>query len=262
MHDKQPTYERAAVTEHPAELLARKHGFENLAHLAETLPRGAEVIDVGAGASQFGSEVGSLRPDIHWTNFDINYRDEALLEEQCKIAPDNVEYIAGDATRLTDYYAPSTFDATFSYGLLPHLSLEQGTLAKEAAMAMHAITKVGGLLSVGPRNPLNNLIALRSGVSVRAVKDSEDNTEAYGRLILEETKLPRVNAYAQKLMNDVATPFFGTTRYVRRDDGAPKIMHPESGEYVSRLSPKGLATMGRLAVAIARQATTEKKRKK
>lgn len=71
----QTVYEKAITTDRSAEMLACKHGSEGVAQLAETLPQGARILDVGAGASPFGKEVAILRPDISWTNFDYSYQD-------------------------------------------------------------------------------------------------------------------------------------------------------------------------------------------
>jgi ubiquinone/menaquinone biosynthesis C-methylase UbiE len=243
-------YEQAVTTDRPAEMIAVKHGFESVAHLARTLPQNARVLDVGAGASPFGKEVSALRPDITWINFDYSYQDLAILDEVSKDAPDNVQHVAGDATKLSDAYEPESFDAVFSYWLLPHLSIDDPAPADEAAKAIFVVTKIGGLMSVGPRVNHKRLPSLKSGKAIHVVKSDTLDADSFAEQIVAETKLSKRGRYTQKLANEVATPFFGTTRYAKREGRVPKVFHPESGEYVSPFSPKGVRTAGRLAVAV------------
>lgn len=260
MTEQLTVYEKAVTTDRPAEMLAHKHGFESVAQLAETLPTDAKVLDVGAGASPFGKEVAALRPDITWVNFDYSYQDPAILGEVSKDSPANVEHVAGDATKLGESYEPETFDAVFSYWLLPHLSIDDPTPAKEAAKAIFTATRTGGLMSVGPKASQKRLPSMKSGKAIQVVKEPGQDADSYAERIVAETKLPKVGRYTQKLANEVATPFFGTSLYARREGRIPKVFHPESGEYVSPFTRKGVRTAGRLAVAMARHAVQQRKR--
>lgn len=255
----QTVYEKAITTDRPAEMLAYKHGFESVAQLAETLPQGARVLDLGAGASPFGKEVAKLRPDISWTNFDYSYQDPAILEEVSQDAPANIEHTFGDATRLADTYEPESFDAVFSYWLLPHLSIDDPEPAKQAARSIFAVTKTGGLMSVGPKASQKRLPSMKSGKAIQIVKDEQLDADSYADKIVAETKLSKSVRYTQKLANEVATPFFGTTRYGKREGRVPKIYDPKTGEYVSALTRQGAGTVGRLAVAMAKHAAKERK---
>ena len=96
-------------------MLVHRHGFESVLQLAESLPIDARVLDVGAGASPFGKEVSTLRPDVTWLNFDYSYQEPAILDEVSKYTPSNVQHVVGDATKLGETYEPETFDAVFSY---------------------------------------------------------------------------------------------------------------------------------------------------
>lgn len=243
-------------------MLAQRHGFEGVVQLAESLPTDAHVLDVGAGASPFGKEVAALRPDVTWVNFDYSYQDPAILDEVTKNAPDNVQHVAGDATKLSEQYEPKSFDAVFSYWLLPHLSIDDPEPAKQAARAIFDVTKTGGLMSIGPKASHKRLPSLKSSPAVRVVKDETLTADSYAERIVTETKLPKVGRYTQKLANEVATPFFGTTRYARREGRIPQVYHPESGEYVSPFTRKGVRTAGRLAVAMARHASRQRKQGK
>lgn len=261
MTEQQTVYEKAVTTDRPAEMLAHKHGFESVAQLAEMLPQDAQVLDIGAGASPFGREVAALRPDVRWVNFDYSYQDPAILEEVSKNAPANIEHVAGDATKLGETYDPETFDAVFSYWLLPHLSLDDTAPAKEAARAIFTATKTGGLMSVGPKTSHKRLPSLKSGTAIQVVKDESLKADSYAERIVAETKLPKIGRYTQKLANEVATPFFGTSRYAKREGRVPMVFHPESGEYVSPFTRKGVRTAGRLAVAMAHHAVQQRKQR-
>lgn len=261
MPENLTVYEKAVTTDRPAEMLAQRHGFESVTQLAESLPANASVLDVGAGASPFGIEVATLRPDVTWVNFDYSYQDPAILGEVTKNAPANVQHVAGDATKLGEHYEPESFDAVFSYWLLPHLSIDDPEPAKQAAKAIFGITKLGGLMSVGPKASQKRLPSLKSSPAVQVVKDETITADSYADRIVTETKLPKIGRYTQKLANEVATPFFGTTRYARRDGRIPKLYHPESGEYVSPFTRKGVRTAGRLAVAMVHHANSQRKAK-
>jgi len=254
-------YEQAPTTDRPAELLAVKHGYENLAKLAESLPPHAKLLDVGAGASPFGKEVATLRPDISWTNFDYSYNDPKILRDIEADSPANVTYLAGDATRLDENFAPETFDATFSYWLLPHLSIDSVEPAAAAARSMYAVTKTGGTISVGPKASQKRLPSRKLEPALRLVKDASMTAEQYGETIVAATKLAPVTRYAQKLANEVATPFFGTTRYTKHDKGkwAPQIYSPAQETYISSLSRSGIKTMGKLALRLATHAMQQRK---
>lgn len=261
MSENLTVYEKAITTDRPAEMLAHKHGFESVAQLAEMLPPNAQVLDVGAGASPFGKEVATLRPDVSWVNFDYSYQDPAIMEDVSEDTPANVKHVAGDATKLGEVYEPESFDAVFSYWLLPHLSIDDPSPAKEAAKAIFTATKTGGLMSVGPKASQKRLPSLKGGTAIRVVKDETLDADGYADKIVAETKLPKIGRYTQKLANEVATPFFGTTRYAKRDGRVPKVYNPDSGEYVSPFSRKGVRTAGRLVLAMATHANDQRKAK-
>lgn len=254
-------YKKAVTTDRPAEMLARRHGFKNLASLAGALPENAHVLDVGAGASPLGRDVSLLRPDISWTNFDYSYQNPQILEEVSDKAPDNVQHVPGDATKLDEYFQPESFDAVFSYWLLPHLSLNDPAPARSAAQGLFSVTKAGGLLSVGPKTASKGLPALKSGKAVQTIKTLYFTANSYADHITAATTLPTVGRYTQSLANEVATPFFGTSRYAKRAGPLFRVYHPQSEQYVLPFGPKGVITAGRLAIALARYASERRKTK-
>lgn len=246
---------KAPTTGRSAELIAGKHGFEDLAKLAETLPHGARVLDVGAGASPFGREVTALRPDILWTNFDYSYRDPAILDEVSAGAPGSIKYAAGDAMKLVEVYEPESFDAVFSYWLLPHLSIDEIEPARQVARGIFAVTKPGGLMSVGPKSA-----RIRLGNAVQVVKDEDLTSDEFVNRIVAATRLPQPTRWLRGATNEVTTQFFGTSRYMKRGDRhVRRVYHPETGSYVSALSPRGISTFGHLAIAMARHAARHNK---
>ncbi|MCB9823046.1 class I SAM-dependent methyltransferase [Candidatus Nomurabacteria bacterium] len=258
MHKTNTVYENAVTTHRSAESLARAHGFESVAELAEQLPEYAKVIDVGAGASPFGVEVAKLRPDITWVNFDYSYgADPEILKEVSIGAPSNVEYVAGDATKLTDVYEPETFDAVFSYWLLPHMSLDEPGPARAAAEAMYKVTKIGGRISIGSRN--DRLRRLFGGKD--QYNTESGSSEEFADKIVAGTKLSKSASYLQKLINETATPFFGTSRYAKREGKQKQIYDPKAGEYIPLSSKEGVKIRGRLAIELAKRAYINKRRK-
>jgi ubiquinone/menaquinone biosynthesis C-methylase UbiE len=262
MNENLTVYEKAVTTDRPAEMLAHKHGFESVSQLAETLPEGAHVLDVGAGASPFGKEVAVLRSDITWVNFDYSYQDPKILEDVSRNTPANVQHIAGDATKLEEVYDPETFDAVFSYWLLPHLSIDDFEPAKAVARAIFTVTKPDGLMSVGPKVSQRKVPSLKSGPAIQIIKSGDLSAENYADTVVVATKLPKVARYTQKLANEVATPFFGTSRYAKREGRIPKVYEPESGNYITPFSRKGVRLAGRLAVATTQHAHQARKERK
>lgn len=248
-------YEKAVTTGRSAEKLAHRHGFKDVDELARFLPQDAQILDVGAGASPFGKTVAALRPDVTWTNFDYSYHNPTIFDDVTKDSPDNVNHVAGDATRLREIYEPDQFNAVFSYWLLPHLSINEPGPAKAAAEAMFTITKPGGLISVGPKSHRRLLPAMKSGPAIRVIKNKSLDSESYADRIVDQTTLPKTGRYTQTLANEVATSFFGTTRYAKRDGLILRVYDPKSDEYVLPFGPRGTITAGRLAIALARHAS-------
>lgn len=135
------------------EFFSTKHGFANLAHLQKWLPENAHVLDVGAGYSPLGTEVARNRPDIRWTNVDINYNSSFFSHAQpiLEAAPENLTYEQGDATKLTQLYGRRTVDCVFSYWLFVHFDKLNPAVGIKAAKECLNVTKQGGLVSIGPR---------------------------------------------------------------------------------------------------------------
>jgi ubiquinone/menaquinone biosynthesis C-methylase UbiE len=248
MAENLTVYEQAVTTDRPAEMLARRHGFKNLEQLANSLPEGAQILDVGSGASPFGREVAKRRPDITWVNFDYSYQDPSILEEVSEDKPDNLTYVAGDATKLTDYFEPEQFDGVFSYWLMPHLSIDDKEPALKVAKGIFEVADKGAYISVGPKK--QRFPSPLGGKAVQVIKSRKLDEESYADRIVEETMLSPLSRKVQKASNEVATPYFGTSRYAKGRGLRMKVYHPKSGEYLSQFHPNTIYTLGKLALKL------------
>ncbi len=249
MVERQADYELAPTTERSADRIAKAHGYGGFSQFAHSLPQGAKVLDVGSGASPFGRKVAALRPDISWTNFDYSYHDPAILEDISQDAPSNLQYIAGDATHLDQVFEPESFDAVFSYWMVPHLSLDDPQPARTAVRSMFDLTKKDGVISVGPKLSFKDKTALAPGKSYRIVKDDSVNEGSFVDTVVDLTKMRGVSRRLQKRANEIIIPTLGTTRWKKRKGTLTYVYHSGSGDYVYQYSPKGLQTLGKLAIA-------------
>jgi hypothetical protein len=132
--------------------LAKQYGFDSAVRFADALPEKAIVIDVGAGISRLGHFVTKHRPDITWVNADLAYANPEMLAEASKDAPDNLEFVAGDVIAFSPelHSFRGKADRVYSYWMMPHLSLNNMTLAEKAAGTMWELLKPGGQLAIGP----------------------------------------------------------------------------------------------------------------
>jgi SAM-dependent methyltransferase len=247
-------YEKAVTTERSAEKLARRHGYNNVVQLAESLPPGALVLDVGSGASLFSNAVAMLRPDAAFVNFDYSYNNPAILADVVKDSPANVEYVPGDVIKLGEIYDPESFDAVYSYWLLQHLSLDDPEPAMVAARAIFEATKPGGLISIGPIKNGHRLPSMRPQRTFRIIKDDSTDADAFAEAVVAATRLQGAELRLQRFSNEVATPFFGTTRYTKQQGRIPHVYDSENGDYVSPISRRGVSILGDLALVAAQHA--------
>lgn len=233
------------------------HGYPNVNVFAESLPEGANVLDVGSGDSEFGKTVAELRPDVSWTNFDYSYRDEDALAKISKGAPDNIKYVAGDSTKLSEMYQPGTFDAVYSYWMMPHLSIDDMGPALAAAKAMFDVAKPGATISIGPVPGDGLFSSVRYGKAYGVTKDGGMDAEWFARMISSKTKLPRLARFTQKTANEVVTPTLGTSRWSTYERPIPRVYDPKTRGYVSPFSGRGVGVASELFVAAARYMNAE-----
>lgn len=144
-------YEHSVMTNRSPELLALHYGFKDLEEFIDNVPKGARVIDIGAGFSSLGAKVAGLCPDVSWTNVDQHY-DQPEVKEiiENQVTPPNLEFVAGNALDLERQFGAEKFDLALSYWMLPHISVVDRNLGVVAARQMLEITKEGGRLMVGP----------------------------------------------------------------------------------------------------------------
>lgn len=153
-------HEFVPISARSAEQLATHfYGFSSVEELAQGLPNDAQVLDVGAGRSNFGKTVAGLRPDITWINGDVQYPwlHDCEVEEIFRGKPDNVHYVTLDILRPC--LQEGTFDRIFSHAMLPYIELTERKLAHRAVMNMASALRDGGLLFLGRKC---NLPARRS----------------------------------------------------------------------------------------------------
>jgi len=238
------SYGHIITTIRTADELARFHGAASAEEFAESLPSNIEVLDVGAGDSALGHDVAGRRPDIHWTNLDFSYHDPLALNRLQSRAPQNLQFVAGDATRLQEQFEPGRFDTVLSYWLLPHLSVDDRWLTIEG---MAYVAKTGGLISAGPT--LNEPISLSlldpdiQSRTVQIVKPSPNEAGLSERLadMAVRTQIPPRARRWFLAYHHAATTVIGTNRREQRDPqtGALLTYDADHDTYVPKTSLRG-----------------------
>lgn len=247
----QTSYEQAPTTNRSAGFLAARYefsGIRKLAKLAEKLPLEATVLDVGAGASPFGKAVAKRRPDITWINLDYSYHDSAILKEVTEDTPPNVQHIAGDATKLHEHFDPESFDATFSYWLFPHLSLESPEPARLAAKSILNVTKMGGSMALGPVSNDIPYLSLIPPTTFRTTKTPywEAHPDVFANLATHLTELTDGGKRMARIHNQAGQEIFGTSRRFKGKGPFKAVYDPEYGDYVSIFSSRGTELLYRV----------------
>ena len=84
------------------------------------LPRGARVLEVGAGGGQLALEVARTRPDLDWTGLDLSPAQVARATRRAAQAgvAGGVRFVEGSALDLP--FADRDFDAVVSIGSIKH----------------------------------------------------------------------------------------------------------------------------------------------
>jgi len=154
-----PLYKKAAITASTAEFLVKAYGASSVEAFSKALPQSANVLDVGAGDSELGRVVAGFRPDITWTNLDIEYSPSVLSRLE-NGAPRNLKFMNADILD-SNSLPKNSFDRVYAFWILPHLGLEDPLLVKTAMVNMLGFLKesTASELVVGP------LVAKRTGQS-------------------------------------------------------------------------------------------------
>lgn len=249
---EEPIYKLAPTTDRDAELLAKRHRFDSLASLTQFLARGANVLDVGAGLSNFGVTVAASRPDIHWTNFDYSYNDPSILDRAQADAPENMSFVAGDAIILSQLYQDEQFDAVFSYWMFPHLSIGSELPAEDAARQIYRVAKQGALICIGPNTDKRPFPLFHEKKSIHVYKDEAGEEGGFAEKLVRATKLGPLMRYVTRIDNIVGTATVGTTAGIQKGRIIPRIYDQRSDTYVSPFSDRGARVVGKVALAISR----------
>lgn len=238
-----------STTDRTADVLAYRHGYKSLKNLAESLPRHANALDVGAGASTLGKEVAKLRPDIHWTNLDYSYYDKQILQDASQGTPPNLKFIAGDAAKLDEFIKPASMDVVLSYWLFPHLASYDRETALIAASQLYKVAKTGGLMLVGPSKSPFFRHPHPWGKSWRIVKTKDITADFYSHEILRLTNLSSVDHRIRDVLNVAAYEVFGTSYYVKGGNIFTRMVYnPASGKYIPAYSPQAIYLIGKFLI--------------
>jgi SAM-dependent methyltransferase len=173
--------------------------------LLDAAPRGARVLEVGAGPGFLGEAAQRLRPDLRWIATDLH------------VAPWNA--LAADAGRLT--FADRSFDAIFGLDVLHHLASPADFFC-EAARALRAAGRIALVepwitpfswpiyrfvhqescrLSVDPWRPFPaaGKDSFDGDAAVPWKMARETSRERWSELGLEPPRVVRLNAFAYLL---------------------------------------------------------------
>ena len=113
----------------PAHQLVHLHRVDVLArHLADLLPRGGSVLDVGAGDGRLANRVAQLRPDLRLSGVDVLVRDDAQIPVR-----------QFDGTHLP--FESDAFDAVIMIDVVHHAT-DQRALLREAARVASGVVVI------------------------------------------------------------------------------------------------------------------------
>ena len=193
-------YELAPTTARRARTLSRKFHFPGVKAMADSIPEGGAVLDVGSGLSNLGKVIAGLRSDISWTNADLMYDHRSIVTRARFNAPPNLGLVAVNATELVEEFGRAKFDRVFSWWMMPHINMESMLEAEDAAMNMLLVTKPDGVLAVGPDLSFGS----KQEAFVTHVPDSEEYFAHTASEIADRTRLPISKSVYQELYNEIA----------------------------------------------------------
>lgn len=249
---KLANFERYPMTASSPDFLAAVFGGGTIEEFGISLPENAKVVDVGAGLSTFGATIASMRPDIRWTNLDINYDRAHVSNSACKTlvnqAPGNVRYVAGNIVGLPEIL-DEHYDRAFSYNLVPHM-LRVDQLA--GRLALHNIVRlVGpeGIAVVGPGSAKTTDISKRRVYRLSA----GTRTSEIDDVVRSLTSSKLANTYHKAVWASGVAAYPGDRFDV--DETARVVLSDDGGQTQYKLlSRNGLALSSRLvagAVSLA-----------
>lgn len=244
-----PLYELAPTNGMFADKLAKYYGYESATALANSLPIGARIVDIGAGISDFGKVIATARPDVSVTYFDLRYNNAGLLAKAHGENPlPNISFVQGNILDLEQSALKAgSYDRVFSSRLIPHIELEDTKLAREALLNMgELLNSEGEMLVLCRFGPLLRDRVLNRPTAVKITKQElQTDTDRVVDKALSAIRLLDVHRVHQRMKNISATEYFGQAEW-RQPDTQGRI-HPMRGdiwdpkqhEFVRRMGLRG-----------------------
>lgn len=248
MKNRTPVYELAPVSASTAEFLTKVYGALGIDEFTKSLPRSAQVLDVGAGNSDLGRVITNLRPDITWTNFDIEY-SSAELNRLAQGAPKNLRFLNGDILN-PHVLRENSYDRIYTFWVLPHLGLENPSLIRVGIVNMLNLLKdnQASKLTVGP------LVAKRTGqVSTHYLSVEVDKNVSEVNLanIVWDCTIPKGQAGFYRAQNRAGLAIFKNRQRTGQNPTRLGLWDIQRGQYVKAFSIRGLFLMARFRIYLA-----------
>jgi SAM-dependent methyltransferase len=226
--------------------LARYYGYESASDLANSLPVGARIIDIGAGISDFGRVIASMRPDVAVTYFDLRYNNaELLAKAQGDKVLQNVSYMQGDILEIEQSPLKlASYDRVFSSRLIPHIDLEDVDLARKAISNMGKLLNPDGEMMILCRfGPLirDKLLHHPSAVKITNRELQEDADSTINKT-LSDIRLPDIHRVRQRMWNISGTDYFRQAQW-RQPDKKGRL-HPMRGDIWDPINQRFVRRIG------------------
>lgn len=217
-----PLHELAPTNGRSADAQAFYYGYDSAADLAADLPPNANVIDVGAGISNFGRVIAYQRPDVSVTYFDLRYDNPYLLNQAMgEDSPPNVSYVKGDILDISEgSLLIESFNRAYSSRLIPHIELEDAGLARNAILNIGQLLKTDGYMMLLCRfYPLLRDKLLCHPAAIRIMKQELlENPDLTLEHAISAIRLPDIHRWWQKVNNVHATAHYGQARWRQPDE--------------------------------------------
>lgn len=230
-------YERAPMTASTAEFLSKAYGYAGIADFATSLPSAANILDVGAGASEFGKVITKLRPDITWTNLDINYTPFEM-QRLSNGVPKNLIYIFGDI--LNKSTLPNEkFDLISAFWVLPHIGLEDEALVRKAILNLVSLLKTytTSKLILGP---LINKRNQKRSTHYLTTELSHKPSSARLEMAVHGSLLSRDAAISTRAMNKAGLTMLKNGQRTGQTPTKLALWDYKNRRYIKVLTPRGM----------------------